>query len=417
MKSILVTNTGDKIHSKALAARKDIHVTFITETRFKDMYDSTSDVIWVDNLNDPANSTKSVLDQRNCNHYDAVISLSERAAPTAAYLRDYLGLQGASFYTITNCTNKFAMKQRFLNNGIAVSNYSLANNFNDVLFSAKEIGYPIIIKPVIGAGVDATMVFQNENDIYSNNAKEYFNRLNSPITTSEKEFPVIVEKFQNVINEYHCDGYVINGEVVFAQVSQYLSPVIDYASNGIYGSFSLHSSEPVSNEIVAMHKKAVKAVGIENGVTHFEVLHTPNGYIAGEIACRPGGGGIRKMLQFLHGFDSWDAHLAVSMAESYNWKNTNRTSEKQILELMLPTKRGKVTTISNAEDFNSIPGLLEVDMKIEPGNVVDGLLDSSAISGNLFIEYEDQSEIEGILTEVEKCFVLEVEPLNIHMKN
>ncbi|MCK6258990.1 ATP-grasp domain-containing protein [Fictibacillus sp. KIGAM418] len=409
MRSILVTNTGDAVHAKALAARTDIQVTFVTEPRFTDMYPPETDIVFVDNLNEPANAARTVIEQRNCNHYEAVISLSERAAQTAAYLRDYLGLEGPSFHTITNCTNKFAMKQRFSSAEIPTADYAIATSLNDIFISAAKIGWPIIVKPIIGAGADATMIFKDEDELFSKKAENFFSLLQHPKTTSEKEFPVIVEKFLNVIKEFHCDGYVENGKIVFAKVSQYIKPVIEYTSGGIYGSFTIHPSDPLASEILAMHEKAVKATGIINGVTHFEVFLTPNGLVAGEIACRPGGGGIRKMLKFQSGFDSWDAHIAVSLGNQYVWEYPEHEEEPQVIELMLPTKRGRVRTISSADDFNDVPGLLEVDMKLKPGNIVDGLLDSSAICGILFAHFESQNDIENIISAVEKAFVLEVD--------
>ena len=75
MRQILAVNTGDRVHAAALAARSDLKVTFVTEERFVNMYPSNTDIVVVENLNDPSSATKSVVMQRDCNNYEAVVSL------------------------------------------------------------------------------------------------------------------------------------------------------------------------------------------------------------------------------------------------------------------------------------------------------------------------------------------------------
>jgi hypothetical protein len=409
MKPIIVVNTGDKIHAESLLARSDLQVTFVTEERFINIYPQNTDIIVVEDLNDPTDTTKSVINQRDCNHYKAVVSLSERAAPAAAYLRSYLGLEGISFDTIMNCTNKYAMKRRFTAKGIPTAAYSIANSVQEILVSAKKIGWPIIVKPIFGAGTDATKVFQNEDELYSNSGIEYFNKLKNPNTTSEKQFPVIVEEFVDVNTELHCDGYVQDGKVIFAIVSKYIKPVIEYSAGGVYGSYTIDSTSPLASQVLDMHIQAVKAVGLKNGVTHFEVFQTAKGLLAGELACRPGGGGIRRMLQLQSGFDSWDAHLAISLGEKYTWERPNKSKDfGQIAQFMLPVKRGIIKNISSPIDFEKVEGFIEADIRLKPGDEVSGLIDSAAISGLVFVRVKDENNIENIISMVDEVFFLEV---------
>lgn len=410
MKKIFVTNTGDKKHAEELLERTDLQVTFVIEKRFIDMYPENTHLIIVDNLNDPSASTRSVLEQCDCNSYEAVIALSERAAPTAAYLRDYLGLEGPSFHTVMNCINKFTMKRKFRKQNIPTANFRLASSIEEVSQSGNQLGYPIIVKPIIGAGADATKIFNSSAELDTEESNLFFERLRHPITTSEKEFPVIVESFENVKIELHCDGYVENGKINFVQVSQYLKPIIQYSSGGVYGSFTLQHSDPLAEQVLQMHEQAVQAMGIVHGITHFEVFLTDKGLLAGEIACRPGGGGICKMLQLYRGFHTWDAHIKVFLGEPYAYdKNIESENNYQILELMLPTKRGHITSISSAKDFENLVGLIEVDMKVSVGETIDGLLDSSAVSGILYIRIDKDNSVEKVIDAVENIFIIETE--------
>lgn len=301
------------------------------------------------------------------------------------------------------------MKRRFEEAQLQTAAFLLANQFEDVVSSAQKLSYPIIVKPVMGARTDATRVFHCEADLHTERGQQFFHRLRHPKTTSEKAFPVIVEKFLDVHEEYHCDGYVMNGEVKFVRVAKYLKPVIDYAS-GILGSITMSSTDPLAKQIIQMHTRAIRAVGIENGVTHFEVFDTANGLIAGEIASRPGGGGIPKMLRLQDGFDSWKAHIARSLGEQYVWQNTGICSpDEQIAQLMLPIKRGVVRSISTSKDVEIIPGYIESEMKLTVGKAVDVLLDSAATSGLIFVKITQENKIEDVLSATKAAFFLEVD--------
>ncbi|WP_377863512.1 acetyl-CoA carboxylase biotin carboxylase subunit family protein [Bacillus sp. R86525] len=409
MKSVLVVNTGDRVHSAALAARLDLKVTFVIEERFIDMYPKGSDLIIVKNLNNPSESTQTVVESRNCNEYSAVISLSERAALTAAYIRSFLGLEGASVYTVLNTTNKFAMKRKLETAGVKVAQYKIATTQEEAIELSKEVGFPVIIKPIMGAGSDATEIFYSEEDIKSEAAVKFFNQLKNPITTSEKEFPVIIEQFLDVQQELHCDALVINGEVKFIKVSKYIKPVIEYNS-GIFGSITLPNSNEISKEVIKIHEKAIEAVGINNGVTHLEVFVTSKGLIAGEIASRPGGGGIRKMLNYQYGFDSWEAHIALSLQEKYIYEqSTDWNINDEIGQFMLPVKRGKIKLMSTEEDFIDIPGYISSDIKVKSGDVIDGLLDSSAVSGIIYVKIPNSVCLDELISLIEERFKLEIE--------
>ena len=203
--------------------------------------------------------------------FTGVIALSERAAPAAAYLRTYLGIDGPSFDAVMNNTNKFAMKRRFRAVGLPTADFVLASSPEQVIRAGSALGLPVVVKPVFGSGVDATVVVREADEFASTRIQDHLHRLADPLTTSEKEFPVLVERFLEVTDEYHCDGYVVDGEVRFSQVSRYLCPAMEYSSN-VFGSYLIDPADPAAREVLSMHERAVRATGVERGVTHFEVI-------------------------------------------------------------------------------------------------------------------------------------------------
>lgn len=409
MRRGLVTNTGAMRISRQLLEDPELDVIFVTEPRFRDNYPEHARLIFVDSLNDPAAATQRAIETMDLTDREFVIALSDRAAITAAYLRSVLGLPGTDILQTLNSTNKFTMKRRFREEGLPVADFTLCGSPEDLSRAVDEIGLPVIIKPVMSAGADAIFVARTSEDLEGPALAAYINRLMNPATTSEKEFPVIVERLLEVTNEYHCDGFVVEGELRYVRVSRYIVPVLGYEGK-IYGSETLPESDPRAQQILEMHRTAIRAVGLRDSLTHFEVLEASGEFYAGEIAGRPGGGGIRRMLQLRDGFDSTAAHLAVSMNLDYSWTAPER-SGGEYAELLVPAKRGRITAMTPVSTLEEIPHVVEVESHLSVGEVVDGLTDSSTYSAALYVQLDPSGDVSDVVANIAGVFSIEAEPV------
>lgn len=413
MKHVIVTNTGNTRQARQLAERGDLRILFVTEPRFVDQYPEGTELALVDDLNDPEAVTAAVTTTRPLGEFTHVLALSERASQAAGHLRSHLGLPGPSFDTVVNCTDKQVMKQRFREAGLPTARHAVAADPAGLAAALRETDYPAIVKPVIGAGADATEVIRSAADLATPAVQAYLDRLANPATTSEKTFPVVVEQYLDVLHEYHCDGLVTDGEVTYVRVSRYLKPVLAYGEGGVFGSHLLDQDSAEAAAVRELHERAVRAVGLRDGVTHFEALETADGILAGEIACRPGGGGIRRMLQLDSGFDTWGAYIASSFGETYEVPAAAGASDSGaadsglLVEMLFPAVRGTVTAISAAEDFTAIPGVIEVDMRLKAGDTVGGLMDSSTVSGLVFARTSADRDVAALVRDVEAAFRME----------
>jgi len=400
---IILANTGDIKGAKNLLSDPKHDVVIMTERRFVEDYPVGTRIAVVTSLNDPYRAAEEAQASVDLTDREYIVSLSERSALAAATLRSFLHLPGETFDAVIRYTNKYVMKRAFRAAGLATANFRLASNEDQAYAAINSIGIAAILKPVMGAGADA--MFSTE-DVSTVGLSEYLSRIANPATTSEKTYPLLVEQRLDVLNEYHCDGFVQDGTVVYSRVSQYLRPVLAYGDRA-FGSFTLDHSGPLAEQITTMHQKAAVAVGITNGPTHFEVLETADGLFAGEIAGRPGGGGIRPMLKKRDGFDSKEARLDSSLMQPYEWQPTQSSAE--VGQVMLPAKRGTIRKISTREDLLAIPGVVSAELDYSAGDVVGGLMDSSSVSGLVLIDLDDGRTPHEMVDVIESVFTLEVE--------
>nr|MBP6775523.1 hypothetical protein [Gemmatimonadaceae bacterium] len=83
---------------------------------------------------------------------DRVCCLWEPGVELAAQIREALGVPGQSFEQAQRFRNKDLMKQALSAGGVRVPRHAVATTAKEVWAGAEIIGYPLILKPIAGAG-------------------------------------------------------------------------------------------------------------------------------------------------------------------------------------------------------------------------------------------------------------------------
>jgi ribosomal protein L22 len=83
---------------------------------------------------------------------DRVCCLWEPGVEIAAQIREALGVPGQSYHQALRFRNKDLMKQALAEGGVRVPHHAVASTPAEVWAAAEQLGYPLIIKPIAGAG-------------------------------------------------------------------------------------------------------------------------------------------------------------------------------------------------------------------------------------------------------------------------
>src|SRR5205814_2069912 len=118
---------------------------------------------------------------------------------------------------------------------------------------------------------------------------------------------------------------------------------------GFNASYVLPPDHPDLAEILDVHARTVRAFGLRAGVTHMELLKSKGGLLAGEIACRPPGGGIPEGIRLQYGVDIWRAFRETSLGLEPDIRSTER--DGLIVNYLLPIKPGRIVRLSTAADL------------------------------------------------------------------
>lgn len=376
------------------------HVSVITEPGHAQRYGPDVDVRLVDSIHDieqVRQTTMQILSERELHR---VLSPFELGLPVAAYLRSYFGLPGLSYETANLFTNKYLMKRRATAAGLLVPACRVAFTLRDVLPKAADLGWPVVIKPVLGGG-SLDVVVLDDPDAFAQFCA-------SPEADSIRRLtvPLIVEEYVELEAEYHCDGIVHDGEIRFAAPSKYLVPLLGCPSD-LNASHVLAPDHADRAEILDLHARTVHAFGLQSGVTHMEFLKTRDGLLAGEIACRPGGGGIPDAIRLQYGIDIWRAFLETSLGLEPELRLTER--EGLLVHYQLPIRPGRIVHLSSAEELAAVPSVVWVDMHKQVGDVMGDRVGSSTATGVVYLSVQDEDEAATRVRQLAERYVLEVE--------
>ena len=200
---------------------------------------------------------------------------------TAARVREACGIPGTSVHTTYLCRDKPAMKEALRAAGIPCARSTGASSGGEVRAFAQQVGYPLIIKPPEGAGASGTHRVDGPDELDEVIARSH---VDHGVTVAVEEFVDGHEGFYDTIT--------IDGEVAHEFVTHYYPNVLEaMRTRWISPQFvsTNRMDAPGYDELKAMGRAVVKALGISTSATHMEWFAGSKGLMFSEIGCRPPG--------------------------------------------------------------------------------------------------------------------------------
>jgi biotin carboxylase len=220
---------------------------------------------------------------------DRVLANWEVLVLAAARLRERLGVPGMSADTVLGFRDKQLMKERVAKAGLRVPRAERVHTIKEARASAERVGYPLVIKPIAGAGSADTHKVED--------AAALERVLKQLMHVAE----VSVEEFIDG-EEFTFDTVCIGGRPAFMNVAQYLPrPLIartnEWISPVIVTVRDLE--QPKLKDGIALGRRVLDALGMGDGFTHMEWFLKPDGEVVfGEIGCRPGGAHLVDQMNY-----------------------------------------------------------------------------------------------------------------------
>ncbi len=263
-----------------------------------------------------ANIAKGVAWMLQSRPIDRIVALDDFDVEKAAYLREEFRLPGMGQTTARYFRDKLAMRIRARDSGIPVPAFS--SLFNDIALTeyANSIEYPCLLKP--RGEASATGI------IKVHSAEELWERVHG---LGERRKDYLVEQFRPG-DVYHVDALSVDGEVVFCQVSRYLSTPFEVAhGGGIFRSVTVPHRDEEAVTLRRLTESVMHAFGMQFSASHTEFIKTQEGeFVFLETASRVGGAHLAEMVEAATGISLWAewAKLETAMASGGAYQLPNR---------------------------------------------------------------------------------------------
>ncbi len=234
---------------------------------------------------------------------DQVECLWEPYMILAARIRESFGLPGMTVAQTVPFRDKEQMKQVLDAAGIRTPRHSSTSTIAGAWEAAESIGFPLIVKPIAGAGSADTYRVDSLDEL-------------STVLSLVRHVPeVSVEEFVEA-EEFTFDTVCAGGEVLFENICWYrprplVARTLEWVSPMTVALRDLDQPDLLAGRAMAS-RQVLAALGFEAGFTHMEWYRKADGEVVfGEIGARPPGGRTVDVMNY-----TTDGDLFLGWAEA-----------------------------------------------------------------------------------------------------
>jgi len=251
---------------------------------------------------------------------DRIECLWEPGILLAARLRETFGIAGLDAAQARRFRDKELMKQALDAAGIRTPRHVAAGSVAAVWEAAEKIGFPIILKPIDGAGSADTYRVHDAEELRA-------------VLPRLRHVPMVsVEEFVDG-EEYTFDTITVGGRIAYYNIAWYRPrPLVarsnEWISPQVVALRDLQQPELAGG--IKMGFDVIEALGFDTGFTHMEWYRKADGEVVfGEIGARPPGAHQVDQMKYVCDFDvfrEWAnavtrGRISEGITPSYNVAN------------------------------------------------------------------------------------------------
>lgn len=282
-----------------------------------------------------------------------------------------MNLVGISVDTSLKATNKAIMRVCLKENGVPVPDFYKVSSFEEYKEAVRKFTKPFVVKPADSSGSRGIYLIDDiKNEQLINSAYTYsheFSRCGD----------VVVEEYMRG-KEVSVETLSVNGEVTVLQITDKLTTGAPYFVEMGHSQPTKHSHE-IAERISQVAVAAVKAIGIENGPSHTEIMVTEDGPKIVEIGARMGGDCITTHLVPLStGIDMVKNTINIALGEQTDLEpKFNKGSAIRYFNVA----KGTIKSIDGVAEAEKIEGVKQISFVKTIGDSVTEINSSGARVG------------------------------------
>ncbi len=318
-----------------------------------------------------------------------IVGILELMMVTLAQARARYGVAGTSVETAELFREKARMKEALGAAGLPVAQHRLLTSETQAAAFAEQVGFPLILKPPAGMGAKATFRVSTTAELLRAIRGLGVNRCS----------PVLAEEMLRG-SEHSFETITVGGEPRVFSISDYLPGCLEVLETPwIQWAVVLprEVDTPRAERARKLGFAAVKALGLEDGMTHMEWFERADGSLAiGEIAARPPGAQLLHMTGVVHDIDvyrAW-ARAVVDGELDAPWNRKYAAGCAYLRGL----GRGRVVGVSGVRETHEAVGEWIVEAKLPTIGALRN--DGYEGDGYVIVRHERTEKVEELIATI-----------------
>jgi len=306
-----------------------------------------------------------------------------------AYTCEKLGLVGITHDVAERATDKALMIRAFEQHGVPHPWYYVIEN-QDIAAVKEKLSYPCICKPIDISASRGVVIVENEDQL-----------------TEAVAYSAENGRSGSVIVEELLRGEEISVEAFAVAGQAHVLAVTDKLTTGSPHFVEMGHNQPskfestLLKEITAVAAAAMKAVGIQDGPAHIEMMITDRGPVMIELGARLGGDFITTDLVPLStGIDVLAATILSACGEPVDLERKHHKAS--VIRYLEAEQHGVLCGTEGFPEAMAIPGIIRVDMLKAEGETAGPITNSLDRVGYIIAQADTVEEAEALCKEAMK---------------
>ena len=325
----------------------------------------------------------SILTIAKKHHIDGILTTgNEVGISTIGAVVDKLNLQGTSYNAALRATHKILMKKALIENDVPTAKFSVINSVENLGKVIKQFGYPMIVKAAESSGSRGITIVDNEQKI-----KEAWDRA---VAISGPENVLIEEYLKGI--EFGAQAVIKKNKVVEIFLHNDTVTPPPYPSP-IGHSMPIKFNVKVINKTKIIIKKAIKALGIMNGIANIDLILVNDMPMVIEIGARMGATFLPEIISIYGGFDAYEHILKLAVGGEPELPSFYPEQANAAL-LIRSNKTGILDSIQVPDNVTNNPKLYKITINKKPGDYINKFKNGSDLLGGIVVIGDNKEEAE-----------------------
>lgn len=299
---------------------------------------------------------------------------------------------GFPFYSVETAqwsTDKYQMKQRFLEGGVPCARGRLIAKVEE----ADDLYYPLIVKPRDNSGSRGVKLCRNKEELQE--------AMQEALQYSHLDTVLVEEYIEG--QEYSIEGLHYEGKSEVIQFTEKTTTEFPYNVELAHKQ-PANLTEEQKNDIRELVSKIANCMHFENCPSHTELKINERGIFIIETSPRLGGDYITSTLvQLSTGINMEDQLLNIALGGKVDTQTGRMVKASGVCFFCLP--KGIVKKIDpQINDVATLPGVYSFELKLKEGDEVQQITSSLNRYGEMIISTDNREGLDGLMADYEQRF-------------